>query len=137
MTRFRTLTPLRLFLAFVAVIAATNFLGCANVDSPDGYSDGLRAGQLTKFSRKGLFCKTYEGEVALGGLRAGQDGQLTANVWEFTVSDHHPDKDRIVATLDSALATGAKVEVHYVQHLGVPPCKGHTQYFAQSVRLVR
>lgn len=56
-----------------------------------GKSDGKRVGVLTKFSHKGIFIKSYEGELNLGGLRNGMDSDgnrtVTANVWTFSVSD--------------------------------------------------
>lgn len=56
-----------------------------------GKSDGKRVGVLTKFSHKGVFVKSYEGELNLGGLRNGMDSDgnqtVTANVWAFSVSD--------------------------------------------------
>lgn len=58
-----------------------------------GKSDGKRIGVLTKFSYKGVFIKSYEGELNLGGLRNGMDNDgnqtVTANVWTFSVSDQN------------------------------------------------
>ena len=48
-----------------------------------GTSDGKRVGVLTKFSHKGLFIKSYEGELNMGGLRNSK----VANVWEFSCSN--------------------------------------------------
>ena len=48
------------------------------------YSEGTRAGQLIKISKKGVFFKTNEGELNLGGLRIGdQQTALEGNIWSF------------------------------------------------------
>ena len=50
------------------------------------YSEGTRAGQLIKISKKGVFFKTNEGELNLGGLRIGdQQTALEGNIWSFSV----------------------------------------------------
>ena len=50
------------------------------------YSEGTRAGQLIKISKKGVFFKTDEGELNLGGLRIGeQQTALEGNIWYFSV----------------------------------------------------
>src|SRR5215212_8102049 len=57
------------------------------------YSDGERAGILQKFSRKGWFCKTYEGELAMSIVPG-----VTPTIWEFSVRD-----DRVVPALNAAI----------------------------------
>ena len=56
-----------------------------------GTSDGKRVGVLTKFSHKGLFIKSYEGELNMGGVRnnvnSKGESSVVANVWEFSCSN--------------------------------------------------
>jgi len=47
------------------------------------YSEGTRAGQLIKFSEKGVIFKTYEGELNLGGLRTNN----VTMVWKVIFGD--------------------------------------------------
>jgi hypothetical protein len=60
------------------------------------YSDGSRVGVVTKLSRKGLICKTWEGQMNLGGMKTvtvtSSDGkssmdQTVPNTFDFTVED--------------------------------------------------
>jgi len=89
------------------------------------YSDGERAGYVQKFSRKGWFCKTWEGELALVNL-PGQPAEL----FQFTA------RNTVVADKINALM-GKRVALKYEQHIGVPTsCFGETQYFVVDVRLV-
>lgn len=88
------------------------------------YSDGERAGVLQKFSRKGWFCKTQEGEIAQY-LVAG----ISPQMWEFSVRD-----TTVAAALDKAV--GHRVQLHYTEHPGVPTsCFAETRYFVDRITL--
>jgi hypothetical protein len=89
------------------------------------YSDGERAGVLQKFSHKGWFCKTYEGELAMYVVPG-----VAPTIWEFTVRD-----PAVVDRLNAAL--GKRVSLHYEEHRGLPTtCLGQTAYFVDGVRIV-
>ena len=88
------------------------------------YSDGVRAGYVQKFSKKGWICKTWEGELAMANLPG-----TMPQIFNFTV------RDAAVATQISA-DMGKRVVVHYEQHVGLPTsCFGDTEYFVNSVRV--
>lgn len=59
------------------------------------YSDGIRGGHLQKFSSKGVFWKTYEGELALSGLKTIKivDDSRISNTFEFSVEDEGVAKE--------------------------------------------
>jgi hypothetical protein len=86
------------------------------------YSDGERAGILQKFSRRGWFCKTYEGELAMSIVPG-----VTPTIWDFSVRD-----ESVVPRLSAAL--GKRVVLHYTEHRDIPTtCFGQTNYFVDSV----
>lgn len=86
------------------------------------YSDGERAGNLRKFSKKGWLCKTWEGELAQS-IAPG----LAPEVFLFTVRDA-----RVAPQISAAL--GKDVTLHYREHKGVPTsCFGDTPYFVDSI----
>ena len=88
------------------------------------YSDGDRAGVLQKFSSRGYFCKTWEGELAMSTVPG-----TAPTIWTFTV------RDADVAKQVNA-AIGKRVVLHYGEHLGVPTrCFGDTKYFVYGVRV--
>jgi hypothetical protein len=99
-----------------------------------GYSEGERTGTITKLSNKGLVWKSWEGEMVLGGMRAGTDGNgnatLGANVWAFTVLDY-----RLVKPISEAQQAGKPVTVHYVQWLMNGPSRD-TDYEVTAVEPV-
>lgn len=85
------------------------------------YSDGTRSGVLQKFSRRGWLCKTQEGELAL------YYGGVSPQTWSFSVRD-----PSIAAQIEKAV--GARVQVHYTEHPGVPStCFADTRYFVDRV----
>jgi hypothetical protein len=89
------------------------------------YSDGERAGILQKFSRRGWFCKTYEGELAMSIVPG-----VTPTIWDFSVRD-----ESVVPKLNASL--GKRVVLHYTEHRGIPTtCFGHTNYFVDSVSVL-
>jgi hypothetical protein len=85
------------------------------------YSDGTRSGVLQKFSRRGWLCKTQEGELAL------YYGGVSPQTWPFSVRDAG-----VAAQIEKAV--GARVQVHYTEHPGVPStCFADTRYFVDRV----
>ena len=89
------------------------------------YSTGERAGYVQKFSNKGWFCKTWEGELAMVTM----PGTLTEK-FEFSVRD-----EKVAQKLNESM--GQRVSLHYEQHIGVPTsCFGETQYYVSDVRVV-
>jgi hypothetical protein len=89
------------------------------------YSSGERAGYVQKFSNKGWFCKTWEGELAMVTM----PGTLTEK-FEFSVRDAE-----VAKKLNESM--GQRVSLHYEQHIGVPTsCFGETQYYVSAVRVV-
>lgn len=90
------------------------------------YSSGQRAGYLQKISRKGWLCKTWEGELAMTTVPG-----VAPTMWEFTVRDD-------AAARQLNLALGRRVILFYREHRGIPSrCFGETNYFVDSVRIVK
>jgi hypothetical protein len=89
------------------------------------YSEGDRVGYVQKFSRKGLLCKTGEGELAMVNLPGAMP-----QIFAFTVRD-----DAVAGRLNQSL--GQRVRLHYEQHKGLPTsCFGETDYFVTDVQPV-
>ena len=74
------------FISLVAVVVVA-----AGISKDLTTADGKRVGVLTKFSHKGLFIKSYEGELNMGGVRnnvnSKGESSVVANVWEFSCSN--------------------------------------------------
>lgn len=94
------------------------------------YSEGTRAGQLIKFSKKGVVFKTNEGELNMGGLRVGtaNDG-LEGNLWQFSVLD-----ENVIKQL--AASEGKRVKLRYKERFKSMPWQGDTNYFIVAVEVI-
>src|ERR1700722_12558780 len=94
------------------------------------YADGERAGVLQKFVRRGWFCKTREGEIALyygGGQYMGTGSSTSPQLWDFSVRD-----DSVAAELTKAV--GHRVQLHYSEHPGIPTaCFAETKFLVDHV----
>lgn len=107
--------------AFIAIVAIL-FAAYVWLVLTWSYSDGQRAGNIQKFSKKGWICKTWEGELMMATLPG-----VVPEKFEFTVRD-----EAIADQLASN--TGKRVVLNYSQHKGVPgSCFGDTEYFIEKV----
>jgi hypothetical protein len=114
---------MRIFSVFALIIALLG--GYTWLVLNWSYSSGERAGYVQKFSNKGWFCKTWEGELAMVTM----PGTLTEK-FEFSVRDAE-----VAKKLNESM--GQRVSLHYDQHIGVPTdCFGETQYYVSAVRVV-
>jgi hypothetical protein len=94
-------------------------------------SDGARVGNITKFSRKGLINKSYEGEMNLGGLKAGQNNNIQANIWQFTVTD-----PAVIDQINKAVDADKRVKLNYHQTVGHNPLTRDTSYTVTKVEVL-
>ncbi len=107
------------FIGLVLFALVLSFLG-----TKIAYSEGDRAGVVSKFSRKGYIFKTYEGELNVGAQ--GQAGNMANNLWAFTVDSEDP---AIVKRLEDAMLTGKRIRLHYEQRYLKFSWMGDTEYF--------
>ncbi len=89
------------------------------------YSEGERAGTITRFSKRGYVFKTWEGELLLGGFSEGT-GQMNAEKWQFSVDN---GLDSTVNTVNEALRTGRRVTLYYEEKLFQFDFDGETKFF--------
>lgn len=102
------------------------------------YSQGIRTGMINKISEKGLFWKTYEGQMALEGIVSGNNS-VGANVWDFSLdrqARHGENPKELAEKIRQYLETGTKVKVTYVEPLATWPWRSGTDYLIQSVEPV-
>ncbi len=115
----------------IIILAAACLLsGCIET------SDGERAGIITKLSKKGVFWKTWEGELHY----AGQNGTIAADSWTFSMdseSKRGENVDALAALLLAAQKAGTRVKISYKEELFQAPWRGCTGYFVQSVEDVK
>src|SRR5262244_495063 len=102
------------FVAVAALMIAFNY----------SYSDGSRAGYIQKFSTKGWFCKTHEGELAMTTVPG-----VAPVLWGFTVWD-----DKVAAQFSQVM--GKRLVLHYKEYRYLPTtCFGETTYFVDGLEV--
>jgi|SRR3989344_6175576 len=111
--------------------------GC-NLANNFEYSKGDRTGMINKVSEKGLFWKTYEGQIALEGITSGS-GFVGANVWDFSLdrqARHGENTQELAKKMRGYLQSGTKVKVTYVEPFATWPWRSGTDYLIQTVEPV-
>ncbi|WP_405201801.1 6-phosphogluconate dehydrogenase [Dokdonia sp. LLG6352-1] len=84
------------------------------------YSKGTRAGELIKFSSKGVIFKTWEGEIS--------QGISGAQIFSFSVLDQ---EEEAIEALNKY--QGQYVKVEYIERFGTFSFWGDTKYFITKV----
>lgn len=115
-----------IILAIILVISGIAFAGAYNAN----YSKGYRAGKIMKFSKRGVFVKTHEGQLDKGGIHTSKDGDLTST-WAFSVDS---DQKEIIKILEEVATTGERVNLDYEEKYYKFGWRGDTKYFVTGVR---
>ena len=84
------------------------------------YSEGTRAGELIKFSNKGVLFKTWEGEIS--------QGISGAQIFEFSVLDQ---EEEVIQKMNDL--QGRYVKVTYVERYSTFFFWGDTKYFINAI----
>jgi len=91
------------------------------------YGDGYRTGLLQKFSHKGNFTKTYEGEMILSGITGNTNIAFAFEKFNFSVTSK-----ALAMQLDSM--QGKLLTVHYSQKNGILFWHGDSRYLVDGVK---
>lgn len=104
-------------LLFIAFVGAQ---GCA-------YSEGERTGVITKFSKKGILYKTWEGAMTLGA--EGASGGVE-NTWWFSIDK---SEQFLIEELGVVARSGKLVTLGYKEIIPRPFWKGDTGYLVTHI----
>jgi uncharacterized membrane protein YkgB len=110
----------------ILAIVVFVFLNLAN------YSSGFRAGVPTKFSKKGVIIKTWEGTLNVGGLTNSAEGAIPTT-WDFTVKS---SADSVISKIDNAILQGRRVKLMYHEKYVRFFWLGDTKYFVYDVEVL-
>ncbi|MFD2550644.1 6-phosphogluconate dehydrogenase [Bizionia sediminis] len=105
-----------LILVALILMAAGGFIFIYKVS----YSEGIRAGELVKFSKKGVFFKTWEGEIS--------QGVSESQHFKFSVEKHETQVINDLKDLQ-----GKEVKLHYFERYNTLFWIGDTKYFITKV----
>ena len=90
------------------------------------FGEGVKAGNLNFFVKKGYVFKTYEGRLIQDGFKSATPGALQSNEFEFSVTS-----DSIAAILERN--SGKVVELRYKEYLHTLPWRGMSNYIVIEV----
>ncbi|HEY2648404.1 MAG TPA: hypothetical protein VGI38_04395 [Puia sp.] len=94
------------------------------------FGEGVKAGQLNNFVKKGFVFKTYEGKLIQTGLKGGNPGTVQSNEFSFSVTN-----ESVAGKLMSN--SGKEFEVHYKEYMGALPWRGTTVFLVDSILSMR
>ncbi|HTB26651.1 MAG TPA: hypothetical protein VK711_14860 [Puia sp.] len=94
------------------------------------FGEGVKAGQLNNFTKKGYLFKTYEGKLIQAGLQGGVPGSVQSNEFRFSV---------VSESVANQLMTnsGKEFELHYKEYKGALPWRGISEFIVDSVYSMR
>lgn len=84
------------------------------------FSEGYRAGELTKISKKGVVFKTWEGGIS--------QGVSESQLFEFSVQKN---QEAVIALLKDM--QGQQVKLTYIERYATFPWLGETKYYVTKV----
>ncbi len=90
------------------------------------FGEGVKAGQLNNFVKKGYLFKTYEGKLIQAGFQGGQAGTVQSNEFRFSVAN-----ESVAAKLMAN--SGKDFELHYKEYMGALPWRGTSVFIVDSV----
>ncbi len=90
------------------------------------FGEGVKAGNLNFFVKKGFVFKTYEGRLIQDGFKSTTPGAVQSNEFEFSVTN-----DSIAAILERN--SGKVVELRYKEYLHSLPWRGMSTYVVTEV----
>ena len=114
MKRFLTYTGVSLLIVFIVYVLFIYFVT---------FSEGYRAGELIKISKRGVVFKTWEGRLSQG----------VSEEQQFNFSVQKTDKE-VLEKLKQY--QGERVKVTYIERFGTFVWLGDTKYFVKEVELL-
>jgi hypothetical protein len=94
------------------------------------FGEGVKAGQLNNFVKKGYIFKTYEGKLIQTGFQGGASGSVQSNEFRFSVTNE--------SVADKLMSNSGQVfELHYKEYMGALPWRGTTVFIVDSVLSIR
>lgn len=94
------------------------------------FGEGVKAGTLNIFVRKGYVFKTWEGRLIQDGFKTETAGALQSNEFEFSVIN-----DSVARVLE--LQGGKFVELRYKEYLHPIPWRGMSTYVVTNIVSLR
>jgi hypothetical protein len=93
------------------------------------FGEGVKAGNLNFFVKKGYIFKTYEGRIIQTGFKTATPGAMQSNEFEFSVTN-----DSLASLLERC--SGKEIELRYKEYLHPLPWRGMSNYVVFELLMV-
>lgn len=93
------------------------------------FGEGVKAGTMNYFVKKGNLFKTYEGRLIQTGIRSQTQGNIQSNEFMFSVVD-----EKVADKLNHS--AGAMLDLHYKEYKHTLPWRGVSVFVVDSVMSV-
>lgn len=90
------------------------------------FGEGVKAGSLNYFVKKGVIFKTWEGRMVQEGFQSPTSGALQSNEFRFSVTD-----PEVAAILERN--SGKHLELRYEEFNGMLPWRGTSEFVVTEV----
>lgn len=90
------------------------------------FAEGVKAGTLNYFEKKGFVFKTYEGRLVQEGFKSTSPGNLQSNEFRFS-----SESAEVASVLERS--SGMRVELRYKEFMGALPWRGASNYVVTEV----
>ena len=94
------------------------------------FSEGSRAGVVTKISQRGVLFKTWEGQMSLKTFGAIQSENMVSDTYTFSIEKGN---DSLIEQLQEAALSGERVNLLYKERYMEVPWRGDTKVFATGL----
>jgi hypothetical protein len=94
------------------------------------FSEGTRAGVVTKISQRGVIFKTWEGQMSLKTFGAIQSDNMVSDTYKFSIEKGNA---ALIKELQDAALSGERVNLLYKERYMTVPWRGDTKVFAVGV----
>ncbi|MFN4000155.1 hypothetical protein [Algoriphagus sp.] len=90
------------------------------------FGEGVKAGSLNYFVKKGVVFKTWEGRMVQEGFQSPTSGALQSNEFRFSVTD-----PKVAEILERN--SGKHLELRYKEYNGMLPWRGASEFVVSEV----
>jgi len=90
------------------------------------FAEGVKAGNLNYFEKKGFIFKTYEGRLVQDGFKSTAPGNLQSNEFRFST-----ENSEVAKKLERS--SGLSVELRYKEYFSALPWRGASNFVATEV----
>ena len=90
------------------------------------FGEGVKAGSLNYFVKKGVIFKTWEGRMVQEGFQSPTSGALQSNEFRFSVTD-----PEVASVLERN--SGKHLELRYKEYNGMLPWRGTSEFVVTEV----